>query len=556
MRAAGLACRLSLVSLGNAATHHDMTRDYDQTVSFALMGKLLMELESRCDLDENFSLSDILDSFSLPSANKELLQELVVHHFRILQDKNPKLTPEEYIKRFPEHGALVGDLEELLNPSRIGAALLAVTDSGSRFPSSDHDLPKSASVPEFRAGPLELLPVAMQKTLHAAMNPKSYADGEVIVQQGEEGDLLFVCCAGAATVSVVTDQGEELKIGRIVPGQVIGEMALMGVARRTATVTAEGVVDVLTLSKEEFHRLLKKHQEFSNVITTIIGERLGNQRRDALSSASLEGYLISGRLGRGGMAVVYDAVSEQTNERVALKMMSHRLSIDEQARDWFDKEAEMVASFDHPNIPRLIQRFDAFATAFMAIEFVEGEPLSRILKSHGPFDEEAVLCLMANLADALDYAHEAGIVHRDVKPSNCMVDTQGNVKLMDFGLSVPFFTGKDSRRIVAGTPAYMSPEQFRGEIRPESDWFALGCVAYELLVGKRLLKPKNLLQLANQFDKWNVDEIVEKVPEGQKNMRDILRSLLSMNLKDRSEYLADLHAYRGPVSVDDWACFE
>lgn len=533
-----------------------MSQDDDQTVSFALMGKLLMELESRCDLDENFNLSDILDSFSLPSANRELLQELVVHHFRILQERDAQLTPSLYLEKFPDHAELIENIEELLNPSRIGAALLAVTDSGSRFPSSENRIPKNASVPEFRAGPLELLPVAMQKTLLAAMRPLSYSNGDEIVTQGETGDSLYVCCAGAANVSVERADGKKVSIGRIVPGQVIGEMALMGISKRTATVTAEGNVDVLTLRKDDFHSLIEKHQEFSDVITTIIGERLGNQRNDALSSATLEGYRISRRLGRGGMAVVYDAVAEETGQRVALKMMSHRLSIDEMARKWFDREAEMIASFDHPNIPRLFERFDAFATAFMAIEYIEGAPLSVVLKSHGPFDEISVLRIMANLVFALDYAHGAGIVHRDLKPANCMIDRAGNVKLMDFGLSVPFFTGKDSRRIVAGTPAYMSPEQFRGEVRPESDWFALGCVAYELLVGQRLLKPKNLLQLANQFDKWDIEKIVLRVPEGQHQLRDHLRCLLEMDHTKRSKLMEKLQEFRQPLDVADWNCFD
>lgn len=533
-----------------------MSQDNDQTVSFALMGRLLNELESRCDLDENFSLTEILDSFSLPSANIELLQELVVHHFRILQERDASLTPDSYLKKFPDHADVIENIEDLLNPSRIGAALLMATDSGGRFPSSDHDLPKGASVPEFRAGPLELLPVAMQKTLHSKMQPASYEDGEAIVTEGELGDRLYVCCAGAAKVSIHGANGKRMTIGRIVPGQVVGEMALMGVARRTATVTAEGVVDVLTLSKEDFHELLQQHQEFSNVITTIIGERLGNQRRDALSSVTLESYRIAKRLGRGGMAVVYDAESEKTGQRVALKMMSHRLNVDELARQWFDREAEMIASFDHPNIPKLIERFDAFATSFMAIEFIEGLSLAQLMKVHGPFDEQSVWRILGNLLSALDYAHASGVVHRDVKPANCMVDKQGNVKLMDFGLSVPFFTGKDSRRIVAGTPAYMSPEQFRGEIRPESDWFALGCVAYELLTGERLLRPTNLLEMASQFDNWNVSKIVQSVPQGDPKLRRLLMSLLSIDHESRTEYLDVCSDYRVPLDVSDWNCFD
>lgn len=533
-----------------------MSQDYDQTVSFALMGKLLSELESRCELNEHFVLTDLMDSFSLPVANVELLEELVVHHYRIMQERTPAMTPDAYLEKFPEHSELIRNIETLLNPSRIGAALLAATDSGGRCGTAEEKLPKGASVPEFRSGPLELLPVSMQKVLHSKMMPGTYENGDLIIREGDEGDCLFVCCAGSAKVSIQTASGKRLTIGRIVPGQVIGEMALMGIAKRTATVSAEGTVDVLILSKENFHELLNEHQEFSNVITTIIGERLGNQRRDALSSVTLEGYKISRRLGRGGMAVVYDAISERSQERVALKMMSHRLSIDELARQWFDREAEMIASFDHPNIPRLVERFDAFATSFMAIEYIEGSPLSALLKAHGPFDEDSVLRIMANLVNALEYAHAANIVHRDVKPANCMVDRRGNVKLMDFGLSVPFFSGKDSRRIVAGTPAYMSPEQFRGEIRPESDWFSLGCVVYELLTGERLLKPTSLLEMANQFDHWDIEKIISQVPVGKRDIRERLRFLLTIDHGKRCAALGGLEHDCVPLSVGEWDCFE
>lgn len=533
-----------------------MSGEYDETVSFALMGKLLTELEERCESESHFSLAELLDSFSLPVANIELLRELTIHHYRILKEKYSDLTPDIYIAQYPQHADLIQDIEDLLSPSRIGAALLALSDSANQFPTNPDSYPKSAGVPEFRGGPLELLPAAMQRTLHGHMHPATYSDGEQIVTEGEEGDQLFICCAGAARVTVQKENGKTLKIGRIVPGQVIGEMALMGVARRTATVTAEGHVDVLTLSKEAFHELLKQHQEFSNVITTIIGERLGNQLRDALSSVTLEGYRISRRLGRGGMAVVYDAISEESGERVALKMMSHRLSVDELAREWFNREAELIASFQHPNIPRLLERFDAFATAFMAIEYIEGLPLSTILKQHGPFDELSALRVLANLAGALEYAHSQGIVHRDVKPANCMISDTGEVKLMDFGLSVPFFSGKDARRVIAGTPAYMSPEQFRGEVNPESDWFSLGCVIFELVTGQRLLNPHNLLALASRFDNWDADEIIQQLPNGMKEMQAHLRALLSLDPTRRTPLLPQLQQYRTTLDVSRWECFK
>ncbi|WP_417850188.1 protein kinase domain-containing protein [Thalassoglobus sp.] len=529
-----------------------MSNDQDDTVSFALMGQLLTELEDRCDSDSGFSLFELLDSFSLSSENRDLLQELVVHHFRILQERTPDLLPEIYFSSYPEHQQYVGAPEELLNPSRISAALLRASDSGSRFPASSKSFPASAAIPEFRGGPLGLLPVSMQKALHSQMQPAVFHDGQKIITEGEEGDLLYVCCAGSAKVTIVQDHAKKLRIGRIVPGQVFGEMALMGIPWRTATVTAEGVVDVLTLSKQDFHSLLRQHQEFSNVITTIIGERLGNHRRDALFSVTLEGYQISRRLGRGGMAVVYDALSEETGQRVALKMMSHRLHIDQLAREWFDREAQLISSFDHPNIPRLLKRFDAFATAFMVIEFIEGASLAQVLKERGPYDETSVLRILANLVHALEYAHSAGIVHRDVKPANCMIDLKGDVKLMDFGLSVPFFAGKDSRCVIAGTPAYMSPEQFRGEICPESDWFSLGCVAFELMTGQRLSNPTNLLAMGQNFQKWNVGVVLSQIPKSYSTAKKILRSLLDIEPGNRSKSLGMLEEFRKPLNVSDW----
>ncbi|MEW4486856.1 protein kinase [Thalassoglobus sp. JC818] len=528
-----------------------MFEEADETISLTMMQELLLELQDYCDSGKDFSIMQMVESRTVLSNPRELLTDLVRHHYSMLKERQPDLSIEDYGSLFPDHAPWSGKLAGL-----SGSSMESQLD---RERSEAVSIPLSGSdegVTDFACGPLEDLPALMQSALYERMHRIKFKAGDFVIREGTHGDCLLVCVDGAATVSISSTDANPIELGSIFPGHVFGEMALMGTPTRTASVVADSDMTVLSLSSSDFHELCQRHPEFSNVMTMIVADRLGRRSHDALSTVTLEGYKINRRLGRGGMAVVYDAFQLESNRRVALKMMSHRLAIDANARDWFIREAEIIERFHHPGIPILYERFDAFATSFIAMEFLEGCSLSDVARIVGPLDEESVLRILAQLADALSYAHQEQIVHRDIKPSNCMLAPSGRVKLMDFGLSLPIFRGDDDRPIAAGTPAYISPEQMRGQICPAADWFSLGLVGFELATGKKAFRPKNMLQLSRQYFDYKPEQLLEALPSQFGDLCAVLKMMLSLDVDARGKAVDHLTDFRKPVDVEQWSCFQ
>jgi serine/threonine-protein kinase len=203
----------------------------------------------------------------------------------------------------------------------------------------------------------------------------------------------------------------------------------------------------------------------------------------------LNGYRVLGTVGRGGMAVVYEATELATGDRVALKMMSHRLVYQPGAISRFEREARIVEPLEHVNIARMRGHFPAFRTEFIVMEFCEGATLGDLLSRHGAFPEDEAKRVLGQLAAALQFVHDRGVVHRDLKPGNIMLTPEGRVKLMDFGLAKEDKNVSDDTATqtdtVLGTPLYMPPGQMTGEESGFTiDVYAFACIAYELVVGK------------------------------------------------------------------------
>jgi len=197
-------------------------------------------------------------------------------------------------------------------------------------------------------------------------------------------------------------------------------------------------------------------------------------------------YRVLEEIGRGGMAVVYRALQESLDRIVAIKELDFsRVGSDPKALARFQLEARAAASLDHPSIVTIHDFWEKARKAYIAMEFVDGLELKEALCFLGTVDPGTCVRISIELCRALSYAHERGIIHRDVKPGNVMLSVQGDVKLGDFGIVL--VTGaKDLTTTgqVIGTPAYMSPEQIRGEhLGPASDIFSLGVVMFEMVTG-------------------------------------------------------------------------
>jgi serine/threonine-protein kinase len=195
------------------------------------------------------------------------------------------------------------------------------------------------------------------------------------------------------------------------------------------------------------------------------------------------GYRIDARLARGGMGVVYRATHLGLDRPVALKVIARELAGDASFRDRFLRESRLAARLDHPAVVPVFDSREVDGELIVAMRLVEGGDLRGLIDRGGPLPAARATSLLGQVAEALDAAHAAGIVHRDVKPHNVLVEGD-RAFLSDFGLAKSLEESGASGTSVVGTAAYMSPEQWRGEaVGPPADVYSLGCVLYEAVTG-------------------------------------------------------------------------
>lgn len=198
-------------------------------------------------------------------------------------------------------------------------------------------------------------------------------------------------------------------------------------------------------------------------------------------------YRIDKRIGEGGMAVVYRGYDLVLNRPVAIKTLHPQLAADPTIRARFIHEAQAVAGFSHPHIVEVYDVGEERGAPYIVMEYVPGESLNEIIASEGPFAPDDVAALLDQVGSALDYAHERGLVHRDIKPQNILVTRSGQAKVVDFGIAKGLTdTTLTAAGASLGTVQYASPEQISGLIAtPVSDVYSLAVIAFEMLT-KRL----------------------------------------------------------------------
>ena len=200
---------------------------------------------------------------------------------------------------------------------------------------------------------------------------------------------------------------------------------------------------------------------------------------------TISGFRLERLLGQGGMGVVYLAQEEALGRSVAVKLLAHELSEDEPFRNRFLSEARLAASLDHPSVVPIYQAGEHDGRLFLAMRYVEGEDLARLITREAPLELDRALAVLSTLASALDTAHARGLVHRDVKPSNVLLDSEGHPYLCDFGIarSIVADAATQTGQLI-GTFAYLAPELIEGErASAASDEYAFACLSYELLSG-------------------------------------------------------------------------
>jgi hypothetical protein len=252
-------------------------------------------------------------------------------------------------------------------------------------------------------------------------------------------------------------------------------------------------------------------------------------------------YEILGEAGHGSMGNVYKARDRETGETVALKLLKPEIASDQAMMDRFKNELLFARKITHKNVCRVYEFNRVAGIAYTSMEFVEGESLRSVLNRFGGLPQRKATALALQICSGLQEAHAQGIVHRDLKPENVMIDAQGNVKIMDFGIARSMEAGTRLTGSMVGTPAYMAPEQVAGKpVDYRTDIYSLGLMLYEMFTGAPAFSADNSIAVAlkqMREDPPPPHEIEPNIPAGTERV--ILKCLEKEPAK-RFQSIADL----------------
>jgi serine/threonine protein kinase len=266
-------------------------------------------------------------------------------------------------------------------------------------------------------------------------------------------------------------------------------------------------------------------------------------------------YRVLRRLGSGGMADVYCAEDQQLGRPVALKVLYRRFAEDVQFRERFRREASSAAGLQHPNIVGIFDRGAWDGTYYIAMEYIQGRTLKDVIRDRGPAPPEAAIDVTVQILRAARFAHSRGVVHRDLKPQNVLIDEEGRIKVTDFGIARAGASDMTETGSIMGTAQYLSPEQAQGRpVDARADLYAIGIVLYEMLTGRVPFDAESAVTVAlKQVSETPVPprELVPSIPPALDAV--VMRALEKdpgRRFADADEFAAALEAARAaPLEV-------
>jgi serine/threonine protein kinase len=351
------------------------------------------------------------------------------------------------------------------------------------------------ALPLFKAAPSRDLVALWRKLVEVRI-----ADGEVVCRQGEPGDSFYIIQAGCVEVRLSNGRGG-VALYRLNAGDCFGEMALLTGQARSADVVAVEDTVLWALGASDFERVLNDSPALLRALNRSLAERLAMatlviQGTEGADAAGLRfgPYRAIAQIGAGGMSVVYSAVREDDEMAVALKVLPAAWGAAPEFRARLEREAEILRHVDHPAVIRLLNVGAVDARlgggTYMAMEWLP-HALDRVLRAQfpEPLTTGGALRVARAVAQGLAAVHAAGILHRDVKPSNILLRANGQPVLTDFGLAAALTDLATSQRltpnnVLVGTADYLAPERIADEtVDGRADLYSLGIVLYEMLTG-------------------------------------------------------------------------
>jgi serine/threonine protein kinase len=256
-------------------------------------------------------------------------------------------------------------------------------------------------------------------------------------------------------------------------------------------------------------------------------------------------YELEELVGSGGMSSVYRAHDRLLERKVALKVLHQHYTDDEEYVERFRREARAVASLSHPNIVTVIDRGEHEGRQFIVFEYIDGENLKQLIERRGPAPVSTALELAIQIAHGLSFAHQQGLVHRDVKPQNVLLNGDGEAKVTDFGIarSLEVVHGMTQTGTVLGTSDYIAPEQAQGQrVDEHTDVYSLGVVLYELLLNEVPFPGENFVAIAMRHINEEPPSIRDKRPDVPPHVEAAVHRAMAKDPADRFQTMADFSA--------------
>jgi len=268
-------------------------------------------------------------------------------------------------------------------------------------------------------------------------------------------------------------------------------------------------MDLWVLTKAQFDEITVKDPSLLNFITELVADRLDSRRPTAYRTIGK--YVAEDIIGKGAFSIVYKGEHKDLGMPVVIKMMRHDMALYPEFIESFRNEAKTIASLNHEHIVKVYDFDERYRTLFIIMEYVQGDSLKDMIRHLRRLPPKLAVKFLDQICSALEYAHQRGIIHRDINPSNIIIQPNDELKIFDFGLACPTGTEDFAN---TGTGYYMAPEQIEGNpVDPRTDIYALGITAYEMVTGQLPFQEDDLKSMLDLHLSHNIPDPAQIMPD-------------------------------------------
>ena len=359
--------------------------------------------------------------------------------------------------------------------------------------------------------------------------------GERFLVQGVVEDTAYIIEEGTC-LTVVEKNGSLHPAGHWSRGDIVGIRGLFTGEPREAHVEAETDMYLWVLNKHQIDNISQHNPELLALITEIVASQFDSKR--PVADREIGKYIATHIIGRGAYSIVYKAIHRDLNMVVAIKMMRHNMVVDSEFLLNFRNEAQIIASLNHDSILKVYDFEERYKTVFIVTEYLEGESLRNLLMRLGKIPQLLAVKYILQICNGLAYAHERGIIHRDIHADNIMVLPGDRIKILDFGLACPVGTEDEQ---IGGMLAYQAPELLEGgRADRQSDIYALGITAFELITGKTPFTTNEIMVIFQGNGQRMVPDPACLVPDILPALRRVILKACRHDKKERYHNITEL----------------